>query len=118
MLIPFNQLYYKQEYGFRQFFYGIFGLTQGGPFPDTACDGRVYKKSFPGVVLRITGGSMIEATRYNLERYRCNLCLATYTASLPDDVSIKDKYDAKAKAVVVVDRIQLGVAMYLSLIHI
>ena len=84
-------------------------LTQGGPCPDTACDGRVYKKSVPGVVLRITGGSMIEATRYNLERYRCNLCLATYTASLPDDVSIKDKYDAKAKAVVVIDRIQLGV---------
>jgi len=72
----------------------------------------VYKKSVPGVVLRITGGSMIQATRYNLERYRCNLCLATYTASLPDDVSIKDKYDAKAKAVVVVDRLQLGVAMY------
>ena len=87
-------------------------LTQGGPCPDTACDGRVYKKSVPGVVLRITGGSMIEATRYNLERYRCNLCLATYTASLPDDVSIKDKYDAKAKAVVVIDRIQLGVPMY------
>mgnify|MGYP001431816068 CR=1 FL=1 len=87
-------------------------LSQGGPCPDSACDGRVYKKSVPGVVLRITGGSMIEATRYNRERYRCNLCLATYTASLPDDVSIKDKYDAKAKAVVVVDRIQLGVAMY------
>ena len=46
-------------------------LTQGGRCPDTACDGRVYKKSVPGVVLRITGGSMIEATRYNLERYRC-----------------------------------------------
>ena len=87
-------------------------LSQGGPCPDSACDGRVYKKSVPGVVLRITGGSMIEATRYNRERYRCNHCLATYTASLPDDVSIKDKYDAKAKAVVVVDRIQLGVAMY------
>ena len=87
-------------------------LSQGGPCPNTSCDGRVYKKSVPGVVLRITGGSMIEATRYNLERYRCNLCLATYIASLPDDVSIKDKYDAKAKAVVVIDRIQLGVAMY------
>ena len=87
-------------------------LSQGGPCPDTACDGRVYKKSVPGVAPRITGGSMIQATRYNLERYRCNLCLATYTASLPDDVSIKDKYDAKAKAVVAIDRIQLGVAMY------
>ena len=70
------------------------------------------KNLFRGVVLRISGGSMIEATRYNLERYRCNLCLATYTASLPDDVSIKDNYDAKAQAVVVIDRIQLGVPMY------
>ena len=87
-------------------------LSLGGPCPDTACDGRVYKKAVPGVVLRITGGSMIQATRYNLERYRCNLCLATYTASLPDDVSLKDRYDAKAKAVVAIDRIQLGVAMY------
>ena len=64
-------------------------LTQGEPCSDTACDGRL--KSVPGVVHRITGGSMIEATRYNIERYRCNLCLATSTASLPDDVSIKDK---------------------------
>ena len=87
-------------------------LSQGGPCSDTACDGRVYKKSVPGVALRITGGAMIQATRYNLERYRCNLGLATYTASLPDDVSIKDKYDAKAKAVVAINRIQLGAAMY------
>ena len=26
-------------------------LYQGGPCPDTACDGRVYKKAVPGVVM-------------------------------------------------------------------
>ena len=40
------------------------------------------------------------------------MCLATYTASLPEEVCNQDKYDAKTKAVVTIDRIQLGVAMY------
>ena len=42
-------------------------LYQGGPCPDTACDGRVYKKAVPGVVIRMTGGSMIQATHYHYE---------------------------------------------------
>ena len=45
-------------------------LTHGGECPDSGCDGHVYLKKTPGVVIRITGGSLIQATRYNLERYR------------------------------------------------
>ena len=50
------------------------GLAHGAACPDDECEGSVYRQSDPGNIIRITGGSLVSATRYKLERYRCNLC--------------------------------------------
>ena len=82
-------------------------LTHGAACPDDECDGSVYRQSDPGNIIRITGGSLVSATRYKLERYRCNLCKPIFSASRPKDDSSSEKYDTKAKAVVTLDRIQM-----------
>ena len=87
-------------------------LTHGAACPDNECEGSVYRQSDPGNIIRITGGSLVSATRYKLERYRCNLCNTVFSARLPKGVSSSEKYDAKAKAVVTLNRIQMGIPMY------
>ena len=87
-------------------------LTKGALCPALLCDGKVYLRKRLGVVIRIQGGSLLNAYKYQLETYQCNLCDATYTASLPEDVSKTEKYDNKAKAIIAVNRIQMGIPMY------
>lgn len=78
----------------------------GDPCP-TLCGGRLYLAR-SGSFIRINGGSLVEATRYEIEKLRCQLCGELFSAELP----FKDKYDAKSKAVIAVSRYQLGTPMY------
>lgn len=47
--------------------------------------GKVYKKE-PKVLIRVIGGAPLQATAYHLEKLKCSLCGAIFTAKPPDDV--------------------------------
>lgn len=62
-------------------------------------EGKLYKLSEPGAEIRITGAAPLQATVYELEKLRCNLCGVIFTAPLPESAGQK-KYDASAASMV------------------
>jgi hypothetical protein len=50
-------------------------------------------------VVRVTGKAPLQATVYQMERLRCNLCGEVFTAKTPDDVG-DEKYDAASAAMI------------------
>lgn len=72
-------------------------LNHGDPCPE-CLKGKVYRKP-PAVLVRVRGVAPLEATVYELERLRCNLCGTVFTADAPDGVG-DAKYDASAAAMV------------------
>jgi transposase len=85
-------------------------FNPGDPCPDEICDGRLYDFS-PGVALRITGGQLAQATRYNLQKLRCSVCDVIYTASLPEGVSDK-KYDETFVSMLMINKYFMSVPLY------
>ncbi len=61
--------------------------------------GKLYRFYEPGVEVRIVGRPPLEATVYEMEKLRCNLCGEIFTAQTPE-VSGKDKYDETAGSMV------------------
>ena len=61
--------------------------------------GKLYPFYEPGVEVRIVGRAPLEATVYELEKLRCNLCGKIFTAPVPEEAG-KDKYDETAGAMV------------------
>jgi transposase len=61
--------------------------------------GKLYRFYEPGVEVRIVGRAPFEATLYEVEKLRCNLCGKIFTAQVPDE-SGRDKYDETAGAMV------------------
>ena len=57
--------------------------------------GKLYPLKEPGVRVRIVGQAPIQATVYELERMRCNLCGDGFEAPAPEGVG-EDKYDETA----------------------
>ena len=66
-------------------------LKAKDPCPQVGCDGTVYPLQDPGVFIHITGGPVATATKYELEKLRCNLCGIIYTAKLPENIG-PEKY--------------------------
>jgi len=60
-------------------------LKPGDDCPDEYCDGKLYEMSDPGVFVRVVGKPLATATRYNIQKLRCNLCAKVYQA--PFDVA-------------------------------
>ncbi len=64
--------------------------------PGDACpvcpQGKLYRVKTPGVVVRITAQPMIAADIYELEKLRCHLCGAVFTAPTPPQAGTC-KYD-------------------------
>ncbi len=57
-------------------------LQPGDPCPK--CEkGTVYETGRPGVLVRLVGQAPIQATVYELQKLRCNLCGVVFTARLP-----------------------------------
>jgi len=73
-------------------------LKHGDPCPG-CLKGKVYVQKEPSRLVRVTGVAPIEATVYELERLRCNLCGQVFTAKAPEGVG-KEKYDTKAAAMI------------------
>src|SRR5207245_8162784 len=57
--------------------------------------GKVYPLNEPRSLIRIIGQAPVEATVYELEALRCNLCGEVFTAPPPAGVGT-EKYDASA----------------------
>jgi transposase len=60
--------------------------------------GRVYE-SPPKVLVRVVGQAPLAATLYRVQRLRCRLCDAIYTAPVPEAVAAAPKYDASCASV-------------------
>jgi transposase len=74
-------------------------LKSGEPCPETGCTGKVYRLCEPGVVVRIQGLPPLPATRYELEKLRCNLCGKVFTAN-PLEGTGEEKYDETAVSMI------------------
>jgi len=61
--------------------------------------GKLYRFYEPGVELRIVGRPPLEATVYETEKLRCNLCGQIFTAEIPEEAG-RNKYDETAGSMV------------------
>jgi transposase len=86
------------------------GLTAGDRCP-RCLKGKVYRQKDPALRIRVIGQAPIEATVYELERLRCNLCGDVFEAEAPEGVGEK-KYDETAAAMIALLRYGSGVPFY------
>jgi transposase len=75
-------------------------LQRADPCPECQ-KGKVYPLDRPKSLIRIIGQAPIEATVYNLDALRCNLCGEVFTAPPPAGVGT-DKYDVTAVGMIAV----------------
>ena len=60
--------------------------------------GKLYPLE-PGVIVRVTGHAPVQASVYELEKLRCNLCGEVFTAPAPEGIG-QQKYDATAGSII------------------
>jgi len=77
----------------------VHGTLHHGDRCPECVKGKLYIQPQPAVLVRIRGMAPLAATRYELERLRCNLCGEVFTAAAPDGVT-DQKYDASATAMI------------------
>jgi len=77
----------------------VHGTLHHGDRCPECLKGKLYTQPQPAVLVRIRGMAPLAATRYELERLRCNLCGEVFTAAAPDGVGT-EKYDASATAMI------------------
>ena len=82
-------------------------LRHGDLCPECGA-GKVYRQKQPKTLVRIVGRPPLEATRYEMERLRCNGCNQVFTAETPLEVG-PEKYDATAAAMIAQLRYGSGV---------
>src|SRR6266700_2395009 len=85
-------------------------LASGGACPK-CLKGKLYLQRDPGVLVRIVGRAPIEASIYELEKLRCNLCLEVFTATAPPEAGEK-KYDETAASMIALLKYGSGVPFY------
>jgi len=73
--------------------------------------GKVYPLNEPRILIRIIGQAPVEATVYELEALRCNLCGEVFTAPPPAGVGT-EKYDASAVGMIGLLKYGSGVPFY------
>ena len=61
--------------------------------------GKVYRQKDPALRIRVVGQAPLQATVYQLERLRCNLCGVVFEAGAPEGVG-EQKYDESAAAMI------------------
>ena len=76
------------------------------------CDkGRVYD-SPPKSIVKVVGQAPLGATVYKLQRLRCRLCDAVFTAPLPAAVAALPKYDSSCASMIALLRYGNGMPHY------
>jgi transposase len=63
--------------------------------------GKLYKIKRPAVVVRVVGRSPLQATVYELQKLRCNLCGEVFTAKPPEGCG-EGKYASSAGSIIAV----------------
>jgi transposase len=86
------------------------GLKPGDPCPECP-KGKVYKLSEPARVVHVVGKPPLDATVYELERLRCNLCGKVFTADPPQEAT-GQKYDITAGTVIALLKYGCGFPFY------
>jgi transposase len=81
-------------------------LKPGDPCPECQ-KGTVYGTT-PGRIIRIRGQAPLGATVFELQKLRCNLCGAIFTALPPDGMG-SDKYDAESASMIALMKYGSGV---------
>jgi len=81
-------------------------LKKRGRCPDCG-KGKLYPLPKPAVIVRIVGQAPLQATVYELDRLRCNLCGQVFTADPPEGIGSK-KYDATAATMIALLRYGSG----------
>ena len=75
-------------------------LKKGDKCPE--CEkGKLYPVKEPSSIVRVSGMAPLNATVYELEKLRCNLCGHVFTASPPDGVGTA-KYDESAASMMAI----------------
>jgi transposase len=82
-------------------------LRHGDPCPECGA-GKVYHQKHPKRLVRIVGRPPLEATRYEMERLRCNGCNQVFTADAPAAAG-PEKYDETVAAMIATLRYGSGV---------
>jgi transposase len=82
-------------------------LQHGDACPECGA-GKVYRQKQPKTLVRIVGRPPLEATRYEMERLRCNGCNQVFTAEAPPEAG-PEKYDETAAAMIAQLRYGSGV---------
>ncbi len=85
-------------------------LKNAAPCPECP-NGKVYVQQNPGIIVHVRGMAPLPATVYELEKLRCNLCGAVFTAKAPDKAS-KEKYDDSARAMIALLKYGAGMPFY------
>jgi len=85
-------------------------LQSGARCPECQ-HGKVYVQRECGVLVRLIGQAPIDATVYELEKLRCNLCGEVFTAKVPDDAG-EQKYDVTAASMIAVLRYGSGFPLH------
>lgn len=84
-------------------------LKAGADCPECE-DGTLYQQP-PSVVVRVKAGPPIAARVYEIERLRCGLCGATFTAAPPADLGSK-KYEESVGSLIALLKYGAGMPFY------
>ena len=84
-------------------------LHRGDACPE-CCRGKVYELP-PASRVRVVGQAPVHAERYDLDRFRCNLCGEVFTASAPQGVG-ETKYDETAAGMIALLKYGAGMPFY------
>jgi transposase len=87
----------------------ICGLKAGDPCP--GCQKGHLRTQSEELVIRLKGNPPVTATRYELEKLRCDTCGEIYKAELPAEAG-GGKYDASAQASIILNKYGLGMPYY------
>jgi transposase len=85
-------------------------LKSGDRCPECA-KGKVYGLKETSPLIRIVGRPPMQATIYELEKLRCNLCGEVFTAAPPEGVG-PEKYDETAGAMIALLKYGMGVPFH------
>lgn len=75
------------------------------------CGGKLGADD-PGIIIRIKGQNFAHVTRYTVERVRCNVCRAMFSANIPTEVSKSGKYDAAFIAMLAIMKYYVALPFY------
>lgn len=93
----------------------LFRLARDDLQPGDRCPqcerGKVYD-STARTIVKVTGQPPLVASVYRLERLRCRLCDAVYSANLPAQVAERPKYDAACASMLAVLRYGCGMPFF------